>query len=129
MKTIQEKIAVMQAAADGKKIQCSQARVGVWVNTEIPLWDWNNYDYQIKPEPKLRPWNPEEVPVGAICDGQWILGKKRPSLIVSVEGTCFCYCGRDKIYTVTFEAALRDFTYSLDQGKTWLPCGVMEVEK
>lgn len=53
-------IAVMQAYADGKKIEIGYRGSG-WTDVEEPSWDWINYDYRIKPEPKYRPYeNAEE---------------------------------------------------------------------
>lgn len=53
MKTLQEKIAVMQAAADGKEIQFRRYSNLTWIDT-VPEWDWYTYDYRVKPrEPKV----------------------------------------------------------------------------
>lgn len=43
-------IAVMQAYADGKKIEWQG--YGVWQEAVDPWWDWVHMDYRIKPEPK-----------------------------------------------------------------------------
>lgn len=54
MKTLLEKIAVMQAAADGKVIQTDFQRAGTWVDNPSPTWDWGVCDYRVKPrEPKV----------------------------------------------------------------------------
>jgi len=50
MKTLAEKIKVMQAALDGKEIEilsCSDN----WVQSNAQTWDWCNNDYRIKQEP------------------------------------------------------------------------------
>lgn len=83
-----------------------------------------NLEFRLAPEPpakRFRPWTPEEVPVGAI-----IRSKKHAwrSLILGVTSS-----GYIEIHDGGFAS---DFTidnheYSLDHGKTWLPCGV-EVE-
>ena len=81
-------------------------------------------DFRIKPTPTLRPWRPEEVPVGAIISGNNLTSNSM--LIVECVGSGgvnIVRFGRvDKIPFVE----LTDFSYSLDHGKTWLPCGVME---
>lgn len=58
MKTVQEKIAVMQAFADGKPIECRAAslRDGNWTLTERPAWDWRDVDYRIKEDQELKAW-------------------------------------------------------------------------
>ena len=50
-----EKIEVMQAFLDGKKIECKFTSAYTWsVMDGEPKWDWVANDYRIAPEPK---WN------------------------------------------------------------------------
>lgn len=61
MTTTQEKIAIMQAYVDGKKIESlsynnNDAR---WMDVTDPAWSWINNDYRVKKEKKTL-W-------GAIC--------------------------------------------------------------
>jgi hypothetical protein len=56
MTTTAEKIAIMQAHLDGKIIQCRNAiprNDGAdWGSPLLrPSWNWNDYEYRIKPEP------------------------------------------------------------------------------
>ena len=51
MKTLQEKIAVMQAAAEGKAIEIWDER-RVWCNIVDPGWNWATCDYRVKPTPR-----------------------------------------------------------------------------
>lgn len=81
-------------------------------------------NYRIKPEPTLRAWRPEEVPVGALIRGEcktnlyW-----KEHLITGRFGAWVYFANEER----TTEYLLnQDYTYSLDHGKTWLPCGVME---
>lgn len=60
MKTLQEKIAVMQAAADGKEIQWMEAGTDDnWVTLSAKAigtqdWNWEVFDFRVKPrEPKV----------------------------------------------------------------------------
>lgn len=50
--TTKEKIAVMQAYEDGKKIQVATNGEEDWedFNFGEPMWDWECCDYRIKPE-------------------------------------------------------------------------------
>lgn len=50
--TTKEKIAVMQAYLDGKKIQLAIKNKEDWedYDTGEPVWDWTCFDYRIKPE-------------------------------------------------------------------------------
>ena len=50
MKTLKEKISIMQACLDGKDIQVQTS--GKWIFTNINTdFNWAHYDYRIKPEP------------------------------------------------------------------------------
>ena len=53
MKTLKEKIEVMQAALDGKAIQKQMMEEGEWLDakTQVINFGWIDYDYRIKPEP------------------------------------------------------------------------------
>jgi hypothetical protein len=55
MKTLQEKIAVMQAFADGKTIEIKTIAGSRWLtvgnNRAEPGWNWDDFDYRIKHEP------------------------------------------------------------------------------
>ena len=53
MKTLKEKIKVMQAALDGADIDF-KLNGGVWSEAVDPLeleWMWTEFDYRVKPEP------------------------------------------------------------------------------
>lgn len=54
MSTLQEKIAVMQAAAEGKAIQVKVRGLSCcgWSDTDCPGWDWYMCDYRVKKEKK-----------------------------------------------------------------------------
>ena len=49
MKTVQEQIAVMQAFADGKRIEYTVAGCDEWIQTNRPAWNWAEYYYRVKP--------------------------------------------------------------------------------
>ena len=131
MKTTKEKIAVMQASEDGKEIEVRTAGHQDWYRASIsPTWDWHSFDYRIATESKLRPWRPEEVPVGGLIrfsngepDGHvsWayvILAKSENSICI------MSMCGNSRTYT--FGELLPNGECSLDHGKTWHPCGIKE---
>jgi hypothetical protein len=51
--TIDEMIAVLQAAKEGKAIQARGMEYGAsWVNAQTPSWSFAEYDYRVKPEPR-----------------------------------------------------------------------------
>jgi hypothetical protein len=130
MKTTKEKIEVMQAFEDGKKIEFLMPVNGwnEWLPAGEPNWNWETNDYRIKAESKLRPWKPEEVPVGALMKtksgnggrymivGLWDFGLKDFIQLgpPSEEGA------------ISSVRAMNHWLHSIDHGKTWLPCGVTE---
>lgn len=111
-----EAIKVMQAYVDGKEVEAQRPIAGsCWIRASEPRWDWFNYIYRIKPTTVLRPWTPDEVPLGA-----WMRCKHSPqdrTLIHWVSSQC------DR------EMWLDKNEHSTDGGKTWLPCGVVEDAK
>ena len=52
MKTLKEKIEVMQAALDGEEVQFLGAD-GIWTSfiEKSPVWAWDAFEYRIKPKP------------------------------------------------------------------------------
>ena len=59
---IKEAAKVMEAYANGKKIQCNDNHLGngEWVTTDNPSFNWDKYAYRIKPNPKNRPFKTQE---------------------------------------------------------------------
>jgi hypothetical protein len=43
-----EKIAVMQAHAEGRPIECKPEGCPEWINTSDPVWNWQGCTYRIK---------------------------------------------------------------------------------
>lgn len=127
-----EAAAVMLAWADGKTIQCRRRSSGEWCGIEpgctatILSWDWDEFEYRVKPEPKLRPWTADEVPVGAITRSKDSMNRLNRSrqIIEGENGMVAFLCGAP----CTFSCLLETREHSLDGGKTWLPCGVEEAK-
>ena len=59
---IKEAAKVMEAYANGKKIQCNDNHLGngEWVTTDNPSFNWDKYAYRIKPESRYRPFKSQE---------------------------------------------------------------------
>jgi len=85
----------------------------------------NDYSFRLAPEPpakKFRPWTPEEVPVGALT-------RSMPNEILMIIGrneTGVRLADDDGWYN--YDSLVKARTYSTDNGKTWLPCGVEVTE-
>jgi hypothetical protein len=102
---------------DGEEVQYSPKQgkgSGVWTSTDNPLWNWEHYDYRIKPTRAFRPWTADEVPLGSQCRTQ---GDTKRFLIVRTSDES------------TRDEWLNKCEHSTDGGKTWLPCGVVEESK
>ena len=86
-----------------------------WTSTDNPLWNWEHYEYRIKPAAKLRPWTADEVPLGMQARNReypktrWLIDR------TSSEENRKDWCEK--------------YEHSIDGGKTWLPCGVIEESK
>ena len=77
---IREAAKVMEAYANGKKIQCNDNHLGngEWVTTDNPSFNWDKYAYRIKPQPKYRPFKSQEECWNEMHkhpDFGWIKGK------------------------------------------------------
>ena len=57
---IKEAAKVMEAYDNGKEIQFHKEEDDKWIDTPIPLFNWDKYTYRIKPEPKYRPFKTQE---------------------------------------------------------------------
>ena len=89
---LKEAAKVMEAYANGKKIQCNYncQDNGGWVDTDNPSFNWDKYAYRIKPEPKYRPLKNQEECWTEMLKHQpfgWIYSKNRSCYycIISVE--------------------------------------------
>lgn len=129
--TDDEILKVVQAHKDGKKIQCRNNDTSnptlAWRDcqeTNRPAWNFPSVDYREAPTSTLRPWKPEEVPVGALIRG---LSYKYITTIFgrTPEGE-FWFHDSKRVNAEKAEYFLGIYEHSLDFGKTWLPCGVME---
>lgn len=93
-----------------------------------PPHDSNLDHYRIRPKPALRPWKPEEVQVGALIMKKADAEAKlfyRGVITYADDGGIPQPCGRSFRW-LKFDELLQEYEYSIDGGKTWLPCGVEE---
>ncbi len=125
-----ELLPIITAFAEGKTIEFKSHK-GIWSDCIRCELDFSNLPecYRIKPEPKLRPWKPEEVPVGAVVAS--CPSRSNRYVITAVwkgevhlNGSPHA-CDDEKspnINTIVGPV----YHYTTDFGKTWLPCGVVE---
>lgn len=69
--TTKEMIAVMQASEEGKTIEYRISRISdpaakdEWDENQAPAWNWSEYDYRVKPEPReIKIWCGPEGELG-----------------------------------------------------------------
>jgi hypothetical protein len=67
MKTLEEKIEVMQAALAGKEIEYFGSTKN-WITATCPCWDWEDFDYRVKPVNKQVPYD--------FSDAENLIGRK-----------------------------------------------------
>jgi hypothetical protein len=123
-----ERLPIIQAYVDGRDVQYKNSFTGYQWETALKNGSLEfglDSEYRIKPEPKLRPWRMDEVPVGALVRFRGSMASR-----VLITGV---YNGQiyDSSVTTGFqkygpEDALRLLEHSTDGGKTWEPCGVQE---
>lgn len=125
--TAKKNLPIITAFSEGKTVQVWDG--GAWYDMRNPKFD-DDFEYRIKPEPKFRPWRPEEVPIGAQlrnmasgsyralilavnCDGDVLAVNNNPAKISSVVGE-------------DLESLSLFREHSTDGGTTWKGCGVYE---
>ena len=143
MKTLKEKIEVMQAALEGKPILCAPKEgVPMMYNTKAfnyePAFNWQDCDYNVVPPPpskKLVAMQPEDYPPVF-----WVrrigLNPEKMVLCICIHGAWIALSsylsGYAKNEATIYELAAIDVKdprpceYSVDR-KVWLPC-VKEVD-
>jgi hypothetical protein len=114
-----ERLPIIQAFIEQKCVQYRISKTDDWIVLENAAFDRPG-EYRIKPEPKLRPWKPEEVPVGGVIrrksDGSRML-------IISVFPSGV-HVGNSAT-PVGFDSLLKNFERFAGFGECQ-PCGVDE---
>lgn len=109
---IREAAKVMEAYANGKKIQYLNDD-NEWIDAPNPLFDWDNCVYRIKPESQYRPFKSQEEcwqEMHKHPDFGWVI---RSGVYLNISGV---YC--DTIYTledsngIHFDYAFLELTFT-----------------
>ena len=126
-----ELIQVAEWLRDGKLQARSSIHSEYWEDCVGDIHSGHLFDcYRRKPEPRLRPFKPEEVPVGALVRFKTRGQDENRAMICAVSGGCITLGFRgvcDLPVQKNFAGALADLDLSIDGGKTWKPCGVEET--
>jgi len=115
---------VLEAAKQGKTIQVNMRTIDnpLWESSRRVAFNLEPIYYRVKPT--LRPWKAEEVPVGALIRP---IEKPDSHGIITAVSNGLIYAGKVvEGFASTPDSTMKTVEHSLDQGKTWLPCGVVE---
>ena len=126
---IREAAKVMEAYANGKKIQYKE--ISEWLDTPLPLFNWAKYKYRVKPEPKFRLFKNQEECWNEMLKHQpfgWIKDDYKYIHISSVFKDEI-ECSPDEDDDGNLHACIIKFTSVYEQGYTFAdgtPFGVKE---
>lgn len=125
---IEKYIPMLSAYANGSNIEYKDT-LGKWKC--VDFFNFQDYaethELRIKPEPRLRPWKEEEVPVGAIIRGV-TSGSTASTILSTSKGKLYFTDGRGEITWNFLDAGMMGSEYSTDFGKTWQSCGILTHE-
>ena len=121
--SIEEQAEAFKAWKRGDKTQYWSSADGMWLDGPASIWP--NTIIRRKPAPKLRPWKPEEVPVGSLL--RFKANPENRVLITGVDQTKIYGAFTYTLHRGCFDRVLADYEHSTDNGKTWHPCGVEET--
>lgn len=119
--TDEEIIAVVTAHKEGKTIEVSVNYADDWGITRSPVWDFEKYNYRVKPEPHYRPFESAEEVMEAIKEhGSWIRRKNTSSLhnIIRLNPKELALCDVT-IYGAVESVGYESFNECLDKGYTF----------
>ena len=122
MKTIDEMIAVMQAAKEGKQIEWKYLYSKCWNRTGLNIeWNWSCHDYRIKPEPKRVPLGPEDIDLHRDLFRLNQQGRGERSTAHSVTAGIGIWIAGASV-AQSWNDLMEFWEISSDGGKTWRPC-------
>lgn len=119
---------VVVAFHDGKTIQVKHNSVSgdAWEDCSRPTLS-PDYSYRIKPEPKLRAWTGSEVPIGAIVCSKNPKEHGNFRYLITGYSTGNVFVGAfGSSSACSLQSCFQDYNHSIDGGKTWHPCGIVE---
>jgi hypothetical protein len=113
----------IQAFVDGKIVERYSDIGNDWIQITDPAFDDKACNYRIRPEPKLRPWKIEEVPVGAVMREK--LGTCMSIMLASSTNGIDVWIDlpSDRINNA---GALSNYEWRYPHETEWKPCGVEE---
>ena len=123
MKTLDEMIAVMQAARDGKKIEFKELNSASanWELARSPYWDWHKFDYRVKPEPRKMPLGYADINLHRDLFRLAHHAQSECSAAHSVTAGVGVWIAGASV-AQSWSDLMEEWEISRDGGKTWQPC-------
>lgn len=110
------RLAVITAFANGATVQIRNGIHPNWTECLNPSFSGDDQEFRIKPTPTIRPWRPEEVPVGEVVRSKESGGR---FLLAGV------YKGGDLIIGSNLYPP-KEVLNKFEMDEDGSPCGVME---
>ena len=85
MKTIKEMTDIMLAFDRGEQIEFRYREIE-WRDTNKPIWDWNHFDYRVKPKTKYVPFETAEEFLEAQRNNGYLVSNKGKFLEAYING-------------------------------------------
>ena len=85
MKTIKEMTDIMLAFDRGEQIEFRYKEIE-WRDTNKPIWDWNHFDYRVKPKSKYVPFDTAEEFLEAQRNNGYLVSNKGKFLEAYING-------------------------------------------
>ena len=121
--TNEEIISVVKAHSEGKFIQCRSKIDGSWHDLlREPVWDFDSYDYRIKPKSSIRPYTFDELCEAVKKHGGYIRGKSTNILNHIDYATANNIDTNDSDEMLSYNDLLQYYTWNDDNS----PCGIIE---
>ena len=129
MKTIKEMTDIMLAFDRGEQIEFRYREIE-WRDTNKPIWDWNHFDYRVKPKPKYAPFSTAEqfleaqekhgqavIQIHYVNKDNTVCNQFRA--YVNNLGNIVLYDGVNTVRLLTLEQLFNDYYFANDLA----PCG------
>lgn len=117
MKDLDYMLFVMQAAQEGKAIECRSLDSENWAELVHPQWNWEECEYRVNPLPKVRPYaNAQEFLAAMKEHGPYIYNNGYYDIVLQFGGYGVMIGKTDLTYSKLLEYQWQDGT----------PCGIVE---
>ena len=126
MKTIKEMTDIMLAFDRGEQIEFRYREIE-WRDTNKPIWDWNHFDYRVKPKPKYVPFETaEEFITAQRKKGRFVIDKEsgiKYNIFINASNIVYLTNMYAFGFIGTLQKIFDEFTFT-----DGTPCGKEEID-